>query len=390
MVSGATTAERADVLVIGGGIVGLSVAWQLRQLGVDRVVVFEAETLGSGSTGRAAGGVRRQFGSRFEIEMTLTSLDFFERLLADPEFPGRFESVGYAFLAGRDERAALEQALAIQREMGIATEWLEATDIAARFPYLETAGLVCGTYCPDDGFVNPWDVVAWLARRCRWSGVTIHEQAPVEAIDVGGGRVRGARSGALTVTADVVVNAAGAWAGLVGSLAGASIPVAPSPRVKLLTDLHPALPVDMPLIVDLPTGAYVRSERGHAMVGVKPDRPATGFQVDASPDLLAWMAERAAIRFPSLRTASLARVITGLYEVTPDQLPVVGAVPGLAGFFVVAGFNGHGIMHGPAAARALAEVIVRGRADVLDLERLRPDRFERPASGRPTETPALL
>ena len=137
MVSGSMAAERADVVIIGGGIVGLSVAWQLRQLGVDRVVVVEADTLGSGSTRRASGGIRRQFGSRFEIEMTLASLDFFDLLLADPEFPGRFESVGYAFLAGRDERAALEQAWAVQREMGIAAEWLDAADITARFPYLD-------------------------------------------------------------------------------------------------------------------------------------------------------------------------------------------------------------------------------------------------------------
>ncbi len=126
------------------------------------------------------------------------------------------------------------------------------------------------------------------------------------------------------------------------------------------------------------------------MVGVKPGRPATGFGVDADADRLGWIAERAAIRFPSLRAASLARVITGLYEVTPDHLPVVGAVPGLAGFFVVAEFNGHGIMHGPAAARALAELIVRGGADVLDLDRLRPNRFERPSSECRNESPTLL
>jgi len=212
-----------------------------------------------------------------------------------------------------------------------------------------------------DGFINPWDVVAWLARRCRASGVTIHEQAPVETIDAGGGRIRGVRAGALTITADVVVNAAGAWAGRIGSLAGASIPVTPSPRVKLLTDLHPALPADMPLIVDLPTGAYVRSERGHAMVGVQPDQPATGFQAKTDADLLA--PDSGAGRDPlppASEPASLARVITGLYEVTPDHLPVVGAVPGLGGFFVVAGFNGHGIMHGPAAARAAGRVDCQG------------------------------
>jgi sarcosine oxidase subunit beta len=376
--------------VIGGGIVGLSVAWQLRQLGVDRVVVLEADTLGAGSTGQAAGGVRRQFGTRFEIELTLASLDLFDRLLADPAFPGRFESVGYAFLAGREERAALEQAWAVQQELGVASVWLEAADIAARFPYLETSGLVGGTFCRDDGFINPWDVVAWLARQCRSSRVAIHEQTSVDAIEASGGRVREARAGALTVTADVVVNAAGAWAGRVGSLAGAAIPVAPSPRVKLLTDLHPALPTDMPLIVDLPTGAYVRSERGRALVGVQPREPATGFAVAADASLLGRMVERAAIRFPSLRSASLARVITGLYEVTPDHLPLVGLVPGLTGFFVAAGFNGHGIMHGPGAARALAELIVYGRADILDIDRLRPDRFERPASERRIESNALL
>jgi sarcosine oxidase subunit beta len=385
-----TTTERADVLVIGGGIVGLSVAWRLRQLGVDRVAILEADTLGSGSTSRAAGGVRRQFGTRFEIEMTLASLDFYNRLLADPEFPGRFETVGYAFLAGQAERAALEQALTVQQSMGIASAWLEPADLAARFPYLDLDGVVGGTFCADDGFINPWDVVAWLARNCRASGVSIHEQAPVEAIDVSDGRVFGARSGGLTVAADVVVIAAGAWTGSVGSLAGVSIPVEPSPRVKFMTDPHPALPTDMPLIVDLPTGAYVKSERGRAIVGVKPDRPATGFQIDPSPDLLGWMAERAAIRFPSLRAASLATVIGGLYEVTPDHLPVVGAVPGPSGLFVAAGFNGHGIMHGPGAARVLAELLVRGRADSLDLGRLQPDRFEHPSAAHQPETPALL
>lgn len=384
------TTERADVLVIGGGIVGLSVAWQLRQLGVERIVVVEADTLGSGSTSRAAGGIRRQFGSRFEIEMTLASLAFFDRLLADPDFPGQFEQVGYAFLTGQAERSALEQAHAIQREMGIASEWLEPNDIAARFPYLESDELVASTFCPDDGFINPWDVVAWLARECRANGVTIHEQSSVRTIDVSAGRVRGARTDARTIVADIVVNAAGAWAGTIGDLAGFSIPVTPSPRAKFMTDLHPALPADMPMIVDLPTGAYVRSERGHAMVGVKPDQPAMGFQVDADVDRLGWMAERAAIRFPSLRTASLARVITGLYEVTPDHLPVVGAVPGLDGFFVAAGFNGHGIMHGPGAARALAELIATGRSQSLDLGRLSPDRFGRPSSERPIAAPTLL
>jgi sarcosine oxidase subunit beta len=381
---------QADVAIIGGGITGLSVAWQLRRLGVERVVVLEAGAPGFKSTGQSSGGVRTQFTTPLEIEMSLASRPFFEMLLADPTFTGAFNRVGYAVLARPEQADSLIAAVGLQQSMGVNSEWIDRADLGARFPYLNPDGLAGGTFCPDDGFISPWAIVAWLVDACRAAGVTIREQSPVDSVMVERGQVCGVASEALTVMADVVVNAAGAWAGEVGTLAGVNVPVSPSPRVKYVTGTHPALPSDMPLIIDLPTGTYVRSDGGAAMVGVKPRAPVVTFSTDIDPAQLAWMEEQASIRFPSLRGAAVVKLVTGLYEVTPDGLPVAGPAPDVAGFFVVAGFNGHGIMHGPAVARAIAERIVHGASVVLDLDALRVDRPIDPHVTAATDDRTLL
>ncbi|HET8521886.1 MAG TPA: FAD-binding oxidoreductase [Thermomicrobiales bacterium] len=380
----------ADVAVIGGGITGLSVAWQLSRLGVDRIVVLEAGAPGFKSTGQSSGGVRSQFTTRLEIEMSLASLPFFDMLLADSTFTGAFNRVGYAVLAGPEQAASLITAVDLQQSMGVRSEWIEQANLAARFPYINPDGLAGGTFCPDDGFISPWAIVSWLVDACRAAGVTILEHSPVDTVMVERGRVHGVASGTLHVVADVVVNAAGAWAGEVGKLAGVRVPVTPSPRVKYVTGPHPALPADMPLIIDLPTGAYVRSDDGGAMVGVKPPAPVMSFSTDVDPAQLRWMEDQASIRFPSLRGEAVARLVTGLYEVTPDGLPVAGAAPGVSGFFVVAGFNGHGIMHGPGVARAVAEQIASGASKTLDLSALAIDRAIDPRVTAETDARTLL
>jgi sarcosine oxidase subunit beta len=173
-------------------------------------------------------------------------------------------------------------------------------------------------------------------------------------------------------------------------MAGVATPVTPSPRVKYLTEPQAALPETTPLIVDLPTGSYVRGYQGRAMVGVQPLEPVTSFEVDVAPGLLDWMASRAAIRFPSLRGATVSRLITGLYEVTPDGLPIAGEAPGLAGFWTIAGFNGHGVMHGPGVAGALAELIAIGQPQSLDVLPLRPERFSDASMDRAAVERTLL
>lgn len=374
------TIRRTDITIIGAGIVGLSLAWHLQRLGVDRVVVLERGSAGGQSTGLAAGGIRRQFATRIEIEMTLAGWQFYEAVLSDPGFPGKFEPAGYVFLAGPQQAESLQRAWALQRELALPVQWLERSDLADLCPYCDLSGLSCGTLCADDGFIRPSEVVQWLLRECRSRGILIREHTPVDALEISAGRIRAVRSGSARTSSDVVVNAAGAWAGVVGTMAGVNIPVEPSPRIKLIAEGNTGLPGETPMIVDLPSGTYLRSNRARTTVGVKPEKRVVSFGVEADVGLLLSMLRRASARFPGLRHAQVRGVIKGLYELTPDGLPLAGPVAGVAGLYVAAGFNGHGIMHGPGVTRALAQLIVTGSAEALDLERLHPDRFERRAA----------
>ena len=354
---------------------GLSVAWWLRRLGVTDAVVLDAGTPGQQATARSSGGVRRQFASAVEINLSTLSLRFFNEVFASADFSGGMQRLGYAFLAGERDIRSLSAAWALQQELGVPSEWLAPHDIRARFPYLETDGLRGGTFSAEDGFVDPWAIHQWLLRDCRRSGVTILEDERVIAMDATRGRIATVRTELRTFEPGVVVNASGAWARLVSRLGGSDLEVDPSPRVKLVTNRHSQLPTDMPLITDLDTGVYVRSEGGAAMIGVKPPHMTIGFEIDTSAELISWMAERASVRFPSLADAGLVHLVTGLYEVTPDGLPIAGRDDRLENLFVISGFNGHGIMHGPALARALAELIILGRPTELDLGAFSPARF---------------
>jgi sarcosine oxidase subunit beta len=367
---------------------GLLVARDLRRLGVGRVVVLERDVAGHGMTGRSSGGIRRQFATPLEVQLTLAAWPFFEQVLADPAFSGRFERLGYAFLAGPAEVERLRAAWQVQRALGVASEWLEPAQLHERFPYCATDDLAGGTYCPDDGFIDPWETHAWLLHACRTLGVEVREGSEVSHLDPGPGGHVVVESGPASWSAEAVVVCAGAWARGVVRLAGADVEIDPSPRVKLVTDPLPALPADMPLITDLGSGAYVRSDHGRAMVGVSPRQRRVSFAVEAGQDLLASMAETAAGRFPSLAEASLAHLITGLYEITPDGLPIAGRLVAAPGLYVLGGLNGHGIMHSPPLARALAELIVTGRPTRYDLGPFEPGRIV--AAGQAKRSTTLL
>jgi sarcosine oxidase, subunit beta len=375
---GAVESLQAEVVVIGAGLTGLQVAWNLTQLGVKQVVVLERNYPGCELYGRFSAGVRRQFGSQLEIELTLASLPFFERLLREPAIKAGYEPVGYAFLAGREDRAGLRRTWLLQQDMGIGSEWLEGPEIKARFPYCECEGVAAATFCADDFWLNPWEVHRWLLRACREAGVEIRERCPLTALEISRGAIQSASGPNLKVKTPVVVNAAGAYARLVQRLAGSDAPVDPSPRVKYLTPAPPELPRTMPLITDLPTGTYVRNEGGQVIVGVKPPLKVVGFQYATSSAALDWMQRQAAIRYPALArggTVVPTRLITGLYDITPDGLPLAGPDAGVKGLYLAAGFNGHGVMHSPAVGCSVAELIVLGKAATFDLSRLGPARF---------------
>lgn len=376
-------AERCDVTVIGAGLLGMYAAWRLAAAGMS-VVVFDKGLAGGESTGRSAGGIRRQFASDYEIGLTEASLPFFAMVEADADFPGGIDGVGYAFLAGPTQEATLACGYAAELRRGIGVHWLEPARIAELVPYCDLEGISAATFCADDGFINAWDVHQWVYRRARALGVTVRQRRQVTGLRQDG-------TGWLVETADGwgtrcarVVLAAGAWTGELGRAFGMSLPVVASPRVKVRTDRHPQLPAGMPLVTDLTTGAYVRSEQGCALIGATPHPTPVGFRYDTSDDHLASIVGRAIVHFPTLQNAGLAGTVCGLYEMTPDRLPLAGPVDGFRGCFALAGFNGHGIMHGPGVADALCALIVDapGHNRLVDLGPLAPDRFVR-SPGRP-------
>jgi sarcosine oxidase, subunit beta len=365
----------ADVVIIGAGIVGLTLARELARRGVPRIVVFEAGAPGQQSTGRSTGGIRRQFGSELEIRLSQAALAFYEPMFADPDFDGRFERDGYLFLAGPEQRDQLLAAWQLQRAAGVPTEWLDRETLNDRYPFIDSSNISGATWCPEDGFVDPWSIVQWLLRKCRSLGVVIRSQRRVHGIDVTHGHVRAVSAGSDRIDAPIVVNAAGAWAGTVGDLAGVSIPVLPSPRIQLVTDLQQALPATTPLIADLTNGGYVRAIQGRVFAGASPKPIPVGFEHEPRFDDIETIAARVAMRFPGLADVGLCRVISGLYETTPDGLPIASFGEHVAGFCSVAGFNGHGIMHSPPLACAMADMIVCGRSERFEIEPFSARRF---------------
>lgn len=370
---------RADVAVIGAGLAGLWTAWHLRQLGVERVVVLERDYAGCELYGRFSAGVRRQFSTRIEIELTQASLPFFDLALREPHLRAEYEPVGYAFLADERHAAGLHDAWSLQQSLGVGSLWLDGTELAARFPYCDVDGIVAATFCADEFWLNPWELHQWLLQSCRAAGVSVYEHCPVTGIAVSGGSIHAALCERLVVETETLVNAAGARAREVSQMASSDVPISASPRVKYLIPAPAALPRTMPLVTDLRTGVYVRNERGEAIVGVKTPR---ADDPDAPRDeaaLFAWMRRQAARSFPALAaddgTVPPTRIIRGQYDVAPDGLPVVGPDTRIGGLFIAAGFNGHGVMHSPSVARAVAEQIVLGASQGVDVAPLSPARF---------------
>ena len=367
---------REDVLVIGGGIIGLACARELAIAGAS-VTVLEAEpALAQGSTARANGGVRAQFTTTPNIAFSAFSIAAYETLAAaHPEVA--FHQTGYLLLAGTEDGAAgLEDAAALQRSHGVATRVLTPAEAGAMATGLRLEGLRAATFHARDGFLDPAGAADALAREAREAGVALRTRAPVRSIDRDGA-VWKVTAGDEVHRADVVVNAAGTDAASVASLAGGtSVPVEPVRRNLAMFDDGPA-PLT-PMLVDLDTGVLARREvAGGWVVAYSDPADPPGRRTTVDPRFLEALAERVPHRFPFLAELPLdvGRCWAGLYPETPDHHAIVGHDPAAPGLLHAVGFGGHGVMHAPAAGRAIAELATTGRCDAFDLAPLRVTRF---------------
>jgi sarcosine oxidase subunit beta len=369
--------EKVDALVIGSGIIGLSCAAALCRGGLERVVVAEKEaSFGQGSSSRANGGVRAQFTTPVNISFSLYSIGEFERMAGDHPDLLTFHQSGYLLFTGDSAKAAgLEAAAGLQRSLGVDTELLDPGEVAHRAEVVSASGLVAATFHRRDGFLDPWSAVLAMGREAKEAGANLRTTCAVLGLETDGdGWTVSTSAGGFR--ARYVIDAAGADAAEIALIAGVELPVEPVRRnLAFIQDSPRAL---IPMCVDLDTGVLVRREShgGYVVAYSDPD-DLPGRDITVDPNFLPAVAARIGNRFPQLATMPIdpRQCWAGLYPETPDHHAIVGEAPGTPGLFICAGFGGHGIMHSPAAGKAIAELVVDGECSTFDIGPLRPSRF---------------
>jgi sarcosine oxidase, subunit beta len=346
----------ADAVVVGGGVVGCSVAYHLARRGA-QVVLVERDTLGSQSTGRCAGGVRRQFSSSTNVAMQQLSVRLLASLEADTGVDPEFRHIGYLFLLTSDREVEdFRRLLPMWHALGISdARWLEATEARALAPIVRGDDILGATFCPSDGIASPHAVTLGYSGAARRLGATILEGVSVTGIERHDGRVQMVRTTSGEIVTRAVFNCAGAWAGEIGRLAGISVPVLPYPRNIFVTDPMPDVPRDHPMTIDFATSFYFHPE-GEGLLfgmGLPDEAPSFGTEVDWGVlDEIGKVVER---RAPRLASAGIRTAWAGLYEMTPDHQPILGPVDDLGGFWCACGFSGHGFQQAPAVGHLLAQ-----------------------------------
>ncbi len=377
---------RASVVIVGGGVMGTSIAFHLAEAGVGDVLVLERGALASGSTSRAAGGVRAQFSDALNITLGARSLEAFARF---PERPGQqidLHTVGYLFLLTQPaDVASFETAVTLQNSLGVASRLLDAREAAPLVPLLSMDGVLAAAYHPGDGYCSPESVVLGYAGGARRHGARVLTGVDVQGIDVdpaAGGRaarITGVRTAAGTVATDTVICAAGPWSQQVGAMAGVQLPVTPLRRQILVTEplpqaLRPLAPATMPMTIDFATSFYVHPEGPGMLLGMSYQGEQPGFRhgLDDAwmPDLTAAIERRA----PALLDVGVAHGWAGLYEQTPDHNALVGEAAEVSRFLYATGFSGHGFLQGPAIGEVMRDLVL-GREPMIDVHPLSAGRF---------------
>lgn len=371
----------AEVVVIGAGVVGTSIAYHLARRGCTDVVVLERNRIAQGASGDGAGGFRQQFSTAVNVQMTRLSLPYFlearERLGLDIEL----RQQGYLFLL-KDEATAAEfrTNMGMQRGLGAPVRWVEPCEIAAIVPGIRTDDLIGGTYCPEDGWARPPLVATGFARQAERLGVRVFEGCPVTGIAVEGGAVRGVTTLHGRIDAPVVVDAAGPWAAEVAALAGIPLSAEPVLRQVFRTEPFAGVPPTAPLTIEATSGFWFRPHEGGFWWGRSDEAEPTGLVKHLDPAWASHTAELAHRRVPTFAAARVVGGWSGFYMMSPDAHGLIGALPEPRGFYCATGFSGHGFQHSPATGLLLAEIILDGRSTTLDIHALRPTRF---AEGEP-------
>jgi sarcosine oxidase subunit beta len=383
-----------DVVVIGAGVIGASIAYHLARNGCRDVVVLEKDYIGSGSTEKCPGGIRQQFATEANILLSMESVRFFENFEEETGYTADFRQYGYLILAtSKAELAAFRDNIKLQRKLGLEVDLLSSEEAGKLVPGLNSDDVIGASFCVADGYADPYSVVSGFISAARKLGVKIHEETEVTGIKLVKGRVKGVQTTGGDFATDVVVNAAGPHAGIIAAMAGVNIPLQPSRRHIFITEpeygqdgsLSSLSRPDLPMVVDFHNGFWFRREGACLIFGMRnPDEPG-GFDTSVDWSFFSGALSKAAChRLPALYNTGIARGQAGLHSDTPDNNAILGETPGVRGLFLACGFSGHGFMHAPAVGRLITDLILKRKSALKEVSPFRLDRFRHPTQRKET------
>ncbi len=355
----------SDVVIIGAGVIGCSIAFHLAKLGFCDITVLEKDDIGSGSTGKCAGGIRQQFSTEANIRLSRESVRFFEHFEEETGYPADFRQNGYLMLATTEEEAeAFKHNVTLQRRLGVDVSLLTPQEVKELVPALNTDGVLAASYCPSDGYADPYSVVQGFARAAREMGVRFRRETEVTAV-----RRQGRSWKVNTAQGDfhcsTLVIAAGAYSGIVGKMLGLDVPLHPHRRHLFITAPCDRIPKNSPLVVEFRTGFWFRREGLCLIFGMRnPDEP-EGFDITVDWGFLPAIGIVAQKRLPLLNGLSITSAQAGLHDDTPDSNAIIGRAPDTDNLYLACGFSGHGFMHSPAVGRIVADLIAGKEAPEL-------------------------
>jgi sarcosine oxidase, subunit beta len=367
----------ADIVIIGGGVMGASAAYHLAKHGMKNIVLLEKEEFfGTGATGRCAGGVRYQFSTEINVKLSQESLPMIERFKEETGQDVNYIQCGYLLVATNEQDAAtFKRNVELQNSLGVPTQLLSGDEVRARLPLMKFDDAIAGTFNQKDGIVDPNGVVMGYVSAAQKMGVQAITNAEVTGITVSGGEVRSVQTSLGEVQTRMVLNAAGPWAGLIGQMAGVQLPIVPLRRQMFTTNPVKEVPEDFPFVIDFAQSLYFHREGEGLLIGMSNQNEKPGFDQNVDEDFELVNLETAIERMPLVERASRASHWAGLYEVTPDAHPIYGGTD-MKGFTVCTGFSGHGFMHGPVSGKLMSEYILDGSYSTLDVSMLDLKRFE--------------
>jgi sarcosine oxidase subunit beta len=367
----------ADIVIIGGGVMGASAAYHLAQRGMKNIILLEKENFfGQGATGRCAGGVRYQFSTEINVKLSIESLPMLERFKEEIGQDVSYKQCGYLLVATNEKEVSLfKHNVKMQNELGVQTQLLSGDEVRKRLPLMNFEDALAGTFNQKDGTVDPNSVVMGYISAAQKMGAKVFTGAEVIGITISGDQIQEVQTTTGGIKTRMILNAAGPWSSQIGDMAGIKLPVIPLRRQMFTTNPLKEVPADFPFVIDFSRSLYFHREGEGLLIGMSNQNEQPGFDQNVDEDFELVNLDAAIERMPLVEKAQRASHWAGLYEVTPDAHPIFGNT-NVNGFYVCTGFSGHGFMHGPISGKLMSEFILDGKFSSLDVSMLDLKRFE--------------